>query len=79
MRKGNWKADEMEMMINFKSIRLSWIFSELSLVIYCFVEMIRTGDLPAVPFLILCVSGVIFFAGKLLMTRRLAEENDDEE
>lgn len=76
----NFKADEMEMSINFKSMRLAWVFSELALAIYCIVRLFMNGNLPSVSLLILCISGAIFWVSKLIMTKQMtAGGNYDEE
>lgn len=35
------KADEMEMAINFKSMRLSWVFGNIALFIWLVVAFIK--------------------------------------
>lgn len=52
----NFKADEMEMAINFKAMRFAWILSELALALYCMVDLVMNENLPSIPFLILCIS-----------------------
>jgi len=79
MKKRNWKADEMELAINLRAMRVSHCFTTLALVIYCGVVLAEQGDLPTIPFLILCVSNLLFFNVKLWLTRRLAKDADDEE
>ncbi len=80
MSEKNWKADEMEMTINFKAMRFAYVFAEIALIVYCIVMTARTGDLPTWPFVILCASGCVFFGAKLWMTRKMSEpEGGDEE
>ena len=79
MSKKKWKADEMEM-ANFKAMRLAYVFAELALIIYCIVMKVITGDLPSWPFIILCVSGCVFFGAKIWITRKMTKsENGNEE
>ena len=79
MRK-NWKADEMEMHINFRAMRVAYVFSVLALTVYCGYELIATGQLPAIPTLICCMESFLFFAVKLFLGRKAAAgEADDEE
>lgn len=75
----NFKADEMEMAINFKAMRLAWIFSELALVLYCMVDLVKNENLPSGSFLILCISGIIFLVSKLIMTRQITAGGDCDE
>jgi len=78
MKKRNWKADEMEMSINFYAARASYAFSGISLLCYCIGYYVRNGNLPFIPFLILCGQSIIFYSVKLAMTKHLTnnQEND---
>lgn len=75
----NFKADEMEMAINFKAMRLAWMFLELALAIYCIAVLVMYGDLPSIPVVILCISGVIFWVSKLLITKQMTVSGDYDE
>jgi hypothetical protein len=66
------KADEMEMFINFKSMRLSWVFANIALIIWLAVTFIKSGELPFILFTIICLQNVIFFGSKLYMTRKIS-------
>lgn len=65
------KADEMEMAISLKSMRLSWVFAVLALCAWCIAGFIIDGELPIIPFMILCIQNIIFFSAKLFFTRQL--------
>lgn len=79
-KNNNWKADEMEMAINVKAMRCGWIFLIASLTIWFIIEFITNGDIPTVPFVLECVSSLIFFSVKLYLTKRLTHpEGDDNE
>lgn len=73
----NFKADEMEMSINMKAARLAWVFSELALAFFCVAGVVSAGELPSVPFVILCVSTVIFCLSKLILSRQMAAGGND--
>ncbi len=73
--KSKWKADEMEMSINFKAMRLSWVFVGVALIIWGIIGYIKNGDMPSIPFIILVAQIIIFFLAKLLIARRLAGKN----
>lgn len=68
----HWKADEMEMSINFRAMRLAWLFSELALAAYCMAAALANGDLPSIPLIVLCISGVIFWLSKLIMAKQMS-------
>lgn len=74
-----FKADEMEMAINFKAMRIAWIFSELTLAIYCIIDLVMDENLPFIPFLVLCISGILFLTSKLIMTKQMTLGGDYDE
>ena len=69
----------MELAINLRAMRISHCFTTLALVVYCGVMLATEGDLPSVPFLILCGSNLLFFGTKQALTKRLTKDADDEE
>jgi len=71
------KADEMEMSINFKSMRLSWVFVTIALIIWIAVDFIKSGELPLIPFTIISFQNIIFFGSKLYMTRKMSENSNE--
>ena len=66
------KADEMEMFINFKSMRLSWVFVNIALIIWLAETFIKSRELPFILFTIICFQNIIFFGSKLYMTRKMS-------
>lgn len=83
-KKHNWKADEMEMSINYRAMRCSWIFLELGLLTFSIVYSIADGTislLSRVPFIMAMASSSVFWLVKLYYTKKLTkkETEDDEE
>lgn len=78
MKKIFTKADEMELAINYKAARNSFVFLEIALAIYCLVCVWKTGELPWI-WLIFVISGLIFWGTKLIETRRLSSPGDSDE
>lgn len=78
MEKRNWKADEMEMSINFYAARASFVFSGISLLGYCIGYYVQNNNLPFIPFLLLCGQSIVFYSVKLAMTKRLANNQGDD-
>lgn len=78
MKKQRWKADEMEMTINFKSLRISFIFTELCLTIYCLYHLLIFREISEVT-IIWSASFVLFFLTKNLYTKKMTRTNDNEE
>lgn len=66
------KADEMEMFINFKSMRLSWVFVNIALIIWLALTFIKSGELPFILFMIISFQNIIFFGSKIYMTHRMS-------
>lgn len=79
MKNRNWKADEMEMEINFRSIRIAYVFSLFALLIYCIFELVTANELMTIPFVILCVQCTLFFASKVYLTKKMVSGNGYEE
>lgn len=76
--KKNIKADEMEMAINFKSMRIAFVFSTLALTVYCCLETFIGGKLPTVPCIIWLLQGSLFFCAKLIFTKLTTVKSDEE-
>lgn len=76
--KRKWKADEMEMAINFKAMRLSWVFVLMALLAWCIIEFVIYDETPFIPFVIICIQNIIFFSAKLIITNKLAGKGSDE-
>lgn len=72
------KSDEMELTVNYKAARNTFVFLELALDVYCLVCVINTGELPWV-WLIFIVSGLVFWGTKLIETKRLTGSEDSDE
>ncbi len=66
-----WKADEMEMYVNFRAMRLAWSFTILALAAYIIYYIIKTSVIPTVPVLILSLQTIIFFVFRLISLRKM--------
>lgn len=72
------KADELEMAINFKSMRLSWIFFSFALLGWVVYEYIKSGEFLIIPLSIDLLQTIIFFASKLIITHRMSGGGNEE-
>lgn len=72
------KADEMEIAINYKAMRLAYVFVTVSLVVWLFIEMINIQKLPLIQFGILSVHNIIFHGSKLYLTKKMTGGLDEE-
>lgn len=79
MQKKKWKADEMEMTINFKSIRIAYVFSIVTLLGYCIYDFAIQKELPFVPFIVVCGQLFLFYFSKLYLMKKMTRGNQDEE
>ena len=78
MKQSKIKADEMEMSINFKSIKTAYISTEICLTIYCFYHFFTTGGFSVVTAIWL-VSLAVFFVSKLIYTHNITRNENNEE
>lgn len=70
------KADEMEMSINFKAMRLAWVFENTALLIWAVISQIK-GDTSLIQISIILIQNVIFFGSQSYMERKMAKEKKD--
>ncbi|MDD3341682.1 MAG: hypothetical protein PHN72_05805 [Bacilli bacterium] len=64
------KADEMEMTINFKAMRLSWVFLTLSLAVWDIYILIK-GETSNLVTLLIAVNLIIFSGSKLYYAKKM--------
>lgn len=79
MKKQKWKADEMEIAINYKAMRIAFLFSIIALLAYCVYDYVTSSEIPTIPFVIACIQGAVFFASKVFITYKMTKKDDDEE
>lgn len=72
------RADEMELSINFKAMRLAWVFENIALAVWMIVSYIKENGNAFIPFIIIAAQNVIFFGSKLYMTRKASEGRNEE-
>ncbi len=70
------RADEMEMSINFKAMRLAYVFENAALLVWAVISQIN-GYTPRIQILIILIQNVIFFGSQLYMKRKMAKEKKD--
>lgn len=64
------KADEMEMAINFKAMRLSWAFLVATLVVWEWIELLH-GNRQSPVILLVALQGCIFGFSKMYYTHKM--------
>ena len=79
MKNQKWKADEMEIAINYRAMRIAFVFSGIALLVYCIYEYVALKRLPTIPFVIFLVKEILFFVSKLFITSKMKKGSDDEE
>lgn len=72
------KADEMEMYINFKSMRIAFGFIQISLAIYCMYHLFIDKTLPDV-FIIWVLSMTVYWISNLVFRHKMLKGQEDEE
>ena len=70
------KADEMEMQIILKSVRIAWAYSALFLLVWTVYEMIQTKRL-GLPFILLMSQNAVLFLSQMIIKRRFTGGNEE--
>ena len=70
------KADEMEMQIILKSVRIAWAYSALFLLVWTVYEMIQTKRL-GLPFILLLSQNAVLFLSQMIIKRRFTGGNEE--
>lgn len=65
------KADEMEMTINFKAIRVSWIFIIVFLMVWVLFDIVIYGHIISIQLVLLLLQNTIFFGYKAYLTHSM--------
>lgn len=74
------KADEMEMSINFKAMRLAWVFENTALLVWAVISRIKEDtDTSLILITIILTQNVIFFGSQSYMKRKMTKEKDKNE
>ena len=71
------RADELEMSISFKAMRLAWVFENTALLVWAVISQIN-GDTSRIQILIILFQNAIFYGSQLYMRRKMAQEKKDE-
>lgn len=71
------KADEMEMEINFKAMRLAWIVENLILVVWVVADALNGRGL-SIASLVISVQNLLFFGTKLYLGHKMSRGGDEE-
>jgi hypothetical protein len=72
------KADEMEISIQLKSIKIVWGYINIFLIIWCFYEFYSSQNI-GLPFILMSSQASIYFASFLIYKYKMNFGDDDEE
>lgn len=72
------KSDEMEMAVNFKAMRMSWVFVTVALMVWLVISYLLGKEYKYILLVIICVQNILFFGSKIVMTKRMSKNNDEE-
>ena len=70
------KMDEMEMSINLKAIRISWIFTILFLLIWIAYEWIVNGYFNWIAFIIMDSQMILYWGIQLVLKWKLGKNEE---
>lgn len=73
------KADEMEVSITLKAIRISWIYSMVFLLIWVLIVLIQTSELPYIPFALLSSDMIVMLLSTRIINRHMSGKKQNEE
>ena len=70
------KADEMEMYITLKSVKVAWLFTVTYLLIWSIYDTMKTSQL-GLPIILLISQNIVFYACLLYFRYRITGENEE--
>jgi FtsH-binding integral membrane protein len=70
------KADEMEMQISLKSVRIAWAYSVLFLLVWAIYDFYQTQRL-GLPFFLLCSQNAVLILSQMIIKRRVTAGNEE--
>lgn len=70
------KADEMEMYINLKSLRIAWVFTVICLLVWSIYDYAVNAQL-GLPFILLLTQEVVFWSCTLYLRHKLSGQNEE--
>lgn len=70
------RADEMELSINFRAIRVSWVLTAVFLLIWNIVLLIRDGAISTIPFVLMMLQVCSMSATKVILSNRMGRNDD---
>ncbi len=70
------RMDEMEMSINLKAIKVSWIFTILSLLIWITYEWIKYDSFNWIAFIIMDSQTILYWGVQLILKWKLGKNEE---
>jgi len=70
------KADEMEMYITLKSVKIAWLFTGIYLLIWSIYDTIKTSQL-GLPIILLISQNLVFYSCLLFFRYRVSGKNEE--
>lgn len=71
-------ADEMEMHIAFRSMRLAWVFTIVYLLIWTLYGFLKNGSwLPQ--FILLCSQNIVFWTNQIILKKNMVGKNEEQD
>ena len=74
--KKSYKADEMEMSINLKAVRLSWVYSSVFLVGWILYDLIKNGYSNEIASVLLLSQLTVFWATHIFLKWKLGKDEE---
>ncbi len=74
--KGIRKADEMEMSISLRAMRLAWVYSGIFLLAWIWMDWARQGTFNSMAMVLLASQLVVYWSAQLVLKRRLGRDEE---
>ncbi|MEA4924298.1 hypothetical protein SDC9_172927 [bioreactor metagenome] len=70
------KADEMEMYITLKSIKIAWLFTVIYLLVWSVYDTLKTSQI-GLPLILLLAQNVVFYTCILFFRHRVSGSHEE--
>lgn len=70
------KADEMEMYITLKSVKVAWLFTVIYLLVWSVYDYVQTSQL-GLPFILLVTQEIVFWTCQLVFRHRISGKYEE--
>ena len=70
------QMDEMEMSINFRALRVSWVLGLVALLVWAWWEWIQTRTFNSIAFIIMLSQLIVYWSVQLFLKWKLGKDEE---